>query len=33
MVFPIICCILPATMLVIIGPAIISIGRAFGLIP
>jgi len=32
MVFPIILCILPATMLVILGPAIVAIGRAFGLI-
>lgn len=32
MVFPIIMCILPATLLVIIGPAVVSIGRAFGLI-
>jgi tight adherence protein C len=32
MVFPIICCILPATLLVILGPAIVAIGRAFGLI-
>lgn len=32
MVFPIILCILPATMLVILGPAAIAIGRAFGLI-
>jgi len=31
-VFPIILCILPATMIVIIGPAIISISKAFGLL-
>jgi pilus assembly protein TadC len=33
MVFPIILCMLPATMLVILGPAVIAIGHAFGLIP
>jgi len=32
MVFPIILCMLPATMLVVLGPAIISIGRTFGLV-
>lgn len=32
MVFPIIVCILPSTMLVIMGPAVIGIGRALGLI-
>jgi tight adherence protein C len=32
MVFPIILCMLPATMLVILGPAIISVGKAFGII-
>ena len=32
MVFPTILCILPATMLVILGPAVISIGRTFGMI-
>jgi tight adherence protein C len=33
MVFPIIFCMLPATMLVVLGPAVISIGRTFGLVP
>jgi tight adherence protein C len=32
MVFPIILCFLPATLLVILGPAVVAIGRAFGLI-
>lgn len=32
-VFPVIACILPATLLVILGPAVVSIGRAFGLLP
>ncbi len=30
-VFPIILCILPATMIIVIGPAVISIGTAFGM--
>lgn len=33
MVFPIIFCMLPATMLVVLGPAVIAIGRTFGLTP
>ena len=32
MVFPIIFCMLPATLLVVLGPAIIAIGRTFGVI-
>jgi tight adherence protein C len=32
MVFPLILCILPATLIVVLGPAIVSIGKAFGLI-
>jgi len=32
MVFPLILCILPATMIVVLGPAIVSVGRAFGMI-
>lgn len=31
MVFPIIFCMLPATMLVVLGPAVIAIGRTFGI--
>lgn len=31
MVFPLVLCILPVTMIIILGPAIISIARAFGL--
>lgn len=31
-VFPIVLCILPATMIVVLGPAAISIGKAFGLL-
>lgn len=31
-VFPIVLCILPATMIVVLGPAIVSIGRAFGML-
>jgi tight adherence protein C len=30
MVFPLILCVLPATLIVLMGPAVISIGRAFG---
>lgn len=30
-IFPIVLCILPATMIVVLGPAIVGIGRAFGL--
>jgi tight adherence protein C len=33
MVFPTIFCMLPATMLVVLGPAVIAIGRTFGITP
>ena len=32
-VFPLVLCILPATLIVVAGPAIVSIGRAFGFAP
>jgi len=32
-VFPLVLCILPATLIILLGPALVSIGRAFGLIP
>jgi len=31
-VFPLVLCIMPATLIVILGPAIVDIGRAFGLL-
>ena len=33
MVFPLILCILPATLIVLAGPAVLSIARAFGGLP
>jgi len=33
MVFPLILCILPATLIVLAGPAVLSIARAFGALP
>jgi tight adherence protein C len=32
MVFPLIICILPATLIVLMGPAVIQIGRTFGML-
>jgi tight adherence protein C len=31
-IFPIVLCILPATMIIVLGPAVVSIGKAFGLL-